>query len=280
MNQFDSMISKLVQWGNETEKLFAVIVIGSQARSCRPADEFSDLDLILAVDDPDIFLQSDQWLKQLGEFHISFTENTLGGGRERRVLFDGALDVDFIVLSRDQFEEVLHKDLFGMLIRGYRVLIDKIGLEQRIPSVVDTPKGRMSEQDFTNLINDFWYHGVWAIKKLVRGELWIAKSCVDSYLKGLLLAMIECHAHAVHGMEYDTWHNGRFLEEWADAWIVQRLGECFSRYDKDGIKDALLATMDLFRLMAVEAAQGLGYEYPVKADRYSTEWVNKIGASC
>lgn len=48
-------------------------------RNDHPADEFSDLDIVMIVDNPDIFLQSNQWLEQIGRFHISFIENTIGG---------------------------------------------------------------------------------------------------------------------------------------------------------------------------------------------------------
>lgn len=44
---------------------------------------------------------------------------------------------------------------------------------------------------------------------------------------------------------------------------------------KNDIKKALLSTMELFRLEAVEVAGKLNYKYPTKADEYSTEWVIK-----
>ena len=86
---------------------------------------------------------------------------------------------------------------------------------------------------------------------------------------------MECHAHVENGLEYDTWHNGRFLEEWAADWIVKKLAGCFAQYEELDIKRALLNTMDLFRRVAVETADRLFYTYPKEADEYASAWVNQ-----
>ena len=100
-SRYGTIIDNFVRWGNSSEKLSAAIMIGSEARANHGADEFSDLDLILITGDPEYFLTSDEWLNRIGTFHITFTENTMAGQKERRVLFDGALDADFVILPED-----------------------------------------------------------------------------------------------------------------------------------------------------------------------------------
>lgn len=277
MGRFDAVIEKLTQWGNRSERVYAAVVIGSQAREEHPADEYSDLDVILAVERPEELLQSDAWLEELGEPRVSFVEDALGGSQERRVLFDGGLDVDFVIFSREGFDRAAKELGAGILERGCRVLIDKIGLESTFP-----PAGAgggtympLTEAGFDNLVQDFWYHAVWAAKKLKRGELWTAKCCVDNYMKEKLLALAECYAHAVHGPEYETWHNGRFLEEWAEEWLIRYLSNIYARYDRGEIEHALFATMDLFRRMAKDAGNRLGYSYPLGADEYASAWARE-----
>lgn len=277
MGRFDTIINNFIQWGNSTEKLYVAMIIGSQARKDHPADDFSDLDIIMVVNEPDYFLQSNDWLEQIGNLHISFIEDTIGGGRERRVLFDNALDVDFVILSRENFDDAIKGGESEILKRGYLVLIDKIGVQSLLPSAAAEKPSYilMTEYKFDNMTNDFWYHAVWTAKKLIRGELWTAKACVDNYMKQQLLTLIECHAHALNGMDYDSWHSGRFLEEWAERWVIQKLSDCYAHYERNDIKNALLSTMDLFRQIAVEVADKLNYEYPTTADEFSTAWVIK-----
>ena len=85
--------------------------------------------------------------------------------------------------------------------------------------------------------------------------------------------MIEWHARATHGWEYDTWFKGRYLEEWADPRALEALRDAFSQYDYDYIRRALFATMNLFRWLAMETAEKLGYPYPTEADNRVTEWL-------
>lgn len=279
MGRYDGIIHRFIEWGVQEDRLCAALLIGSQARDDHPADDCSDLDIIMVVHDTDYFIRSDQWLKEIGSFHISFVEATIDGGKERRVLFDGALDVDFVILPRENLDNHdFIREGGGILKRGYRVLIDKDGLTavlSDLPSQM-APCTLLSEQDFINLVSDFWYHSVWTAKKVRRGELWTAISCADSYMKGRLLRIIECHAHAGNGLEYDTWYNGRFLEEWAEDWIVKKLARCFAQYEELDIKHALLNTMDLFRRVAVETSDRLSYAYPKEADEYASAWVKRI----
>src|SRR5690606_24449708 len=89
----------IARWAAARPDIQALAVVGSYARADHPADPWSDLDLVLFVDDPIPYLESAGWLEAIAPPRITFTEPTaLGIGRERRVLFEGGLDVDFTLL--------------------------------------------------------------------------------------------------------------------------------------------------------------------------------------
>ena len=92
----------------------------------------------------------------------------------------------------------------------------------------------------------------------------------------LLRQMLEWHARAMNGPSHDTWMRGRFLEEWADPRAVKELPNIFAHYDRQDINHALLATMDLFRWLAVETAQWWGYLYPESGDQSATALVRQL----
>ncbi len=92
-------------------------------------------------------------------------------------------------------------------------------------------------------------------------------------MKQLLLRMIEWHARSERGWDYDTWHGGRFLEEWADQRTLDGLHKVFAYYEEADVRRALLATMDLFRRIGPETAVRLGCPYPEGADQRVTTWV-------
>jgi aminoglycoside 6-adenylyltransferase len=246
-----------------------------------PADAFSDLDLTLITTDPDRYLRDAGWLEHIDTPWLTFVERqATGGGLERRALFERDLDVDFAILKHDEVQEMVTgnwpPEISAVLARGFEFILDKDGLEHSMRR--DTPKlpsvRLPSSDEFLSLCSDFLYHALWAAKKLQRGELWVAKSCADCYMKQQLLQMLTWHAHATHGPGYDTWHNGRFLESWADPHILDELHQAFAHYDEADIRRALSKTVELFRWVAKETAANLGYRYPDTADARVTAWIS------
>lgn len=125
----------------------------------------------------------------------------------------------------------------------------------------------LSEPEFNNMVNDFFFHTVWASKKILRGELWTAKMCIDAYLKNYLLKMIEMYS--VSKYQVDVWHDGRFLDRWAEREILSDLEKCFARYDRKDMVSALAATLNLFCRLAGQTAEMKGYKYPKEAENYT-----------
>ena len=279
---YEQLVERFARWAETCSDISAAIVVGSRARVDHPADEWADLDIIVVTTDPERYLSTIDWLESIGKPLLTFLEPTATGGQiERRVLFEGMLDVDFSIIPKRIVERLLQNNIPPQIAeifsRGARVFIDKDGMAAQfhvyISSAESLSPGPPSEHEFLEIVNDFLYHAVWTVKKLRRGELWTAKFCLDSYMKSrCMLRMMEWHAHAAKGWTYDTWHNGRFLEEWADPCALKGLRETFARYDEADIKRGLLATMNLFRKIAMEIAEKLGYSYPIELDKQVTEW--------
>ena len=99
--------NNILKLANRRADIKAVIEIGSQARSYERADIYSDLDILLISEQVEDYLDGDGVLREVGEIKISFTEKTVGGAAERRILFDRAQDVDFILMTPKQCLQLL-----------------------------------------------------------------------------------------------------------------------------------------------------------------------------
>ena len=274
---YDQLIERFVKWAETQPDIRAAVIIGSRARVDHPADDWSDLDIVVVTTDPEHYLSKADWLENIGSYWLTFIEPTAAGNeKERRVLFKDSLGVDFAIIHREKVQKVIQDgQVAGVFRRGMRVLLDKDGITSQLtPSSAEPPSPHPpSHSEFLEVVNDFWYHAVWTAKKLRRGELWTAKACSDSYMKWRLIRMMEWHARSMKGWGYDTWHSGRFLEEWADPRPLEGLRSAFAYYNKDDVWRGLLATMELFRWVAVETADRLKYQYPTVADEGATELV-------
>jgi aminoglycoside 6-adenylyltransferase len=280
---YEQLIGRFTRWAQDEENIRAAMVIGSRARMDHPADRWSDLDLIIITDDPQMIINSADWVTNIAKPLLTFIEVTNNGKNlERRVLFEGGLDVDFSpipsALVKEFSDDGLPLEVADVIWRGTRVLFDKDGLVHRMLGLVkeQPPASLPSQNDYLQVVNDFWYHAVWSAKHLRRGELWWAKSGCDDRLKYLLRTMMEWHTHSFHKENTDTWMRGRFLEEWVDPRALRELKSAFAHYDSDDIWHALFVTMNLFRWLAIETAQKLDFLYPSNGDAKATELVDQF----
>lgn len=297
------VLDQLVGWGRSRSDVRAVVVVGSWARPVdHPADQWSDVDILLITTNPGCYLSTRGWLQDLGHPWLTYVETPpLGGAeqRERRVVFEGGVEVDFAVVASREMRLAAHilaalrrvpsavrflpnriSDQLGaiteVLRRGMRILEDKDGTAARLQRVVihrRPPPHPPTEREFLAAVERFWHGPIWIAKHLRRGELWRVKTLAEAPRHLSLLQMLEWHACARSGWDYDTWDRGRFVEEWADPRAVAALRDVFGRYDADDTWRALFASMGLFRWLAMETAHWLGYRYPLELDQQVTDWV-------
>jgi aminoglycoside 6-adenylyltransferase len=278
--RYEQWIDRLHAWAQTHPQVFGILVLGSRARTHTPADQWSDLDIVLLVEDPALILHDDQWLASVGTPSISFLESTAAGDLvERRLLFDGILDIDVIPMPLAHAHHMqahgVPDDVREIFAKGARIVYDSLGILAQISTAPYQPKDQTIDQaEFLNLVNDVWYHAIWIAKKLRRGETWTAKQCCDGFVKYRLLTMLEWHAQST--LKRTTWHAGRFLEQWADPRAVSALSHCFAHYDNEDIWRALQHTMELFGWLARETAQALAIEYPTQAEQAASDLVQQL----
>ena len=251
----------IADWAREQPDVHAAVVVGSRARQETPADRWSDLDVILIVDDPEPYAADAAWIEEFGRPALTFLEETpVGSHRERRVLYEAGEDVDLPLFPLSALEQLeASENAAQLLARGYRVLVDEIGVEARLAAAAAaTPSWRQpSGADLVQLASDFWYHALWTAKKLRRGEVFTAKGCLDGYMKWRLVTLVEWHARAVDPA-VDTWHEGRFVERWGDPGVLAALERAYAYYDVRDVARALWETIDLFQGLEEETARRLG----------------------
>ncbi|HJS49115.1 MAG TPA: aminoglycoside 6-adenylyltransferase, partial [Gaiellaceae bacterium] len=258
--RMDLIEAAVTDWALERPDVRAVFVVGSRARTDTPADRWSDLDIVLVVDDPEPYARSDDWVWEFGTPVLTFLEETPVGQRERRVLYESGEDVDLPLFPLSALEQLVQSGAANALLgRGYRVLVDEVGLEARLRNLAGqaSAPGPPTQADFDQLEADFWYHALWTAKKLRRGEVYTAIGCLDGYLKARLVTLLEWHARSVDPAA-DTWHEGRFLERWADPGALSAIEKAFAHYDVRDLARALWETTDLFQSVAEETARRLG----------------------
>jgi len=65
-NSYEQLIERFTAWAGQEENVRAAIIIGSRARTDHPADEWSDLDIIVLARAPAVYWQTSAWLTAVG----------------------------------------------------------------------------------------------------------------------------------------------------------------------------------------------------------------------
>lgn len=281
MNEkYFNLLKKIKDFVIRTEDITCLAIIGSQSSSETIADEFADIDLLLVTSNCTKYFKSQGWLQEIDEMWVSFTESVPDVNFwERRAVFKYGLDVDFVIID----ENLLLKSIDSLPIvkeicsKNVKVIIDKINATNILNQLTNSQKEFTfpTAFEFSNLVNDFYFHYLWAYKKLLRGELWIALRCVNSYLKEHLLTMLEWHEHALHGKEYETFYNGRYIEKWISRDTLNRFSDIFSTYNQVDMKKALRNTLVLFTETAKDFSERRNYVFPTNGVEKLIEWVEK-----
>ncbi len=264
-----TLIERLARWARRRNDVHVLMVVGSQARSDHAADEFSDVDVILTVDDPEVFLGRSEWLGEIGPVIADVVESTaFGGMSERRVLFASGRDVDFSIVPVDMmrllgdFKSLAEvRELFG---RGVRLLVDKVGIADEIATISppESGAGLLSESDYRALSSKFWYHLIAATRKWRRGELWVAMAWCEGQLTASTVDLARWWTQLLRGST-DVWHGSRFIEEWLDPSVMSALAATRTGYGSAEIGHGLRRLAELFRRLEADCREVSGYESPV-----------------
>jgi aminoglycoside 6-adenylyltransferase len=268
--EYDETIDEIVAWSEQDSNVEGAIVIGSQVRDELRADEWSDLDVMVLANDPYLLLDEATWMDRFGTPVCVFVEVdelpfATWDWCVKRALYDDHRAVDFSILPYDKLDEVLSVNR-GIMSKGYRVLYDSVPglLGSKIRAVIEaieeTAPGIPAEKELCNDVNNLLFHVIWAFKKIRKGELWVAVRCINTYIRDLLLQLIECHNASVTKKSSVVMYSGRFLEDRTDGEILGLLKHCFAKYDEQDAIDTLGHLIDVTWFVSKRLFEALGYQ--------------------
>jgi len=267
------VLAELVAWAEADDEIRALVLTSTRARDDGSADELSDYDVIVAVRDAERFVGDAAWERARGKPLVGWgDEHQLLGESAtfRGVVYPDAVRVDFTIWPASLIERVAAADtLPDDLDVGYRVLLDKDGstAEWREPTHRAHVPARPTPEEFAELVDEFWWDTTYVAKALWRGELVFAKFVLEYDMKQVALRrLLEWRVELDHDWTLRPGAYGRGLERLLPADLVTELHATYVGSGVDENWEALFRTTALFRRVATETADALGYRYPVEAD--------------
>ena len=295
---YREVLAQFVAWAQARPDIRAAHLAGSYARpGVHPPDEWSDLDLVLYTTWPLAYRQDSAWINAIAPLWLAVPDDD-GARLKGRwawlygwmwfATLEGGLAVDFVIRPAWELIGLDWRRRLGLRRRAMpahaypldrtTILVDKAGRLGRLGWVElfpADPPGQPDAETFRLAVEDFWGLADRATRKLGRGDLYTARRLTDSGMQARLLEMMRWHAGSLHGWGYPTGWRGSYLDDWADPRAAAAMRAAYAHLDAVDIKRALRAKLDLYRWLAIETGQRLGFPYPQAVDDRIAGWINE-----
>jgi aminoglycoside 6-adenylyltransferase len=173
--KYSGTTDMLRTWSQREKAIQGAIILGSQVRQEFEGDEWSDLDVLLLVDNPDVFMQTDTWLARFGEVVCVTVEETILGWVQltwsiKRVLLADHRAIDFSILPYDRVDDVLSINA-EIHVHGYQVIYDAFPdvitskIKASLATVKEASLKLPTEAEVRRAVDDMLFHLIWACKK-------------------------------------------------------------------------------------------------------------------
>jgi aminoglycoside 6-adenylyltransferase len=268
MRSEQEMLDLIVNTAREDERIRAVILNGSRANPKTPRDLFQDYDIIYVVTDVTPFKYKYEWIRRFGEIMILQMPEDMqdpppnqDGSFTYLMQFADGNRIDLGIYPLARLNE-LGKDSLSI------ILLDKDGQIAPLAPANDSdylPKPPTAKS-FADCCNEFWWVCPYVAKGLWRKEIPYAKYFLDHFVRVQLMKMITWYVGMRTQFSRDTGRYGKYLQQYLEPELWEMLQKTYSDADYKNTWEALFATCDLFRRLAIQVAEHFGFDYPHKDD--------------
>ena len=280
----DEIIHRLVHWAEGQASIRAMLLTSSRAVPNALLDAFSDYDIVLVVTEVRPFYADDSWLEDFGKVLVVYRNPLrLEYGLEqfgRVTLYEDGTKIDYTVLSVAWLRRILEDSkLPDELDAGYAVLLDKDQLTGRLKSPTYTAyiPNPPTQAEYQSAIEEFWSEAPYVAKNLWRDELIFAKYNLEYVMKFEKLGhMLVWRMEIDHDWSVKPGVYGRGLKKRLNSEIWSELETTFVGAGTDENWQALFNTIELFRKVAIEVGDHLGYAYPFDLDQRVLKYLWKV----
>jgi len=280
--QEKEVVEKLVSWGTAHPLVRAMILTSSRTRPDGPVDPHSDYDLILVVSDVRPFAFEDAWISEYGRPMVRWGDQGEEHGLAtyfRGVIYQNYVKIDYSIWPVEVLERITAEAPLPEQDMGYRVLLDKdqrtTGWKQ--PTYQAYIPARPTEAEYQALVEEFWWGTTYVAKSLWRDELIFAKWVLDADLKlETMRRMLEWRIEIDHHWKVAPGIHGRVIERLLPPDIWKEFASTYVSLDVEETWAALARVIALFRQVALDVGNMLGYTYPQRVDDQVSTYLKAI----
>jgi aminoglycoside 6-adenylyltransferase len=269
MSSSDAVLGRILAWAEADPAVRAVVLTSTRARAQGPPDELSDYDVIVMIEDIGRFDAAAAYgtpAARWGDEHDVHGTETLFRG----VVYDDGVKLDWSLWPAKVAGLVAERGLTDDLDVGYRVLLDKDGATAgwAPPTYRAHIPRRATAAEYVALVEEFWWSATYIAKASARGEHFFLRFVLDVDLThGVLRRMLEWLVETRRDWSWKPGAYGRGIERELPPDLVDQLAASRGSFEQ---------TVELFRRVARDVGDALGYAYPQHADDVVSAYIDRL----
>jgi len=251
------VLNQIISFAVQHDSIRLVLLNGSRVNPHILTDEFSDYDVIFAVDSYQSFIDDLSWIAFFGNLLIHqlnyCTENTIEFPIFLLQYRDGVrIDVTYYPVAEIDYK--LQDSLT-------RVLLDK---DLRITDL-DEPSDRSywikqpPEAEYYRIVNEFWWCIITVGKGIARKELCYAKYMYESIVRECFLKIVSWYCGYEHGWKINIGKYGRFLQKNLPNELWERIKRTYNGTDDQGFWESIYQLCHIVIELESYLSKALGY---------------------
>jgi len=270
MRSENEMISKILEFAQNDDRIRAVLLNGSRANSSCVCDKLSDFDVQYIVVDIKSFLTDKKWIHTFGELLImQEPENWYNhpydmSNREPYAFLMQFADgnrIDLTLIDQRNMESFYKEK------EPRKVLLNKD--DNLVVPEIESNKSfyvqKPTEKEFTDIVNEFLWLSLYVAKGIWRSELCYAKTFMDHYEVEMLCKMVSWKIGVDNDFNVSTGKAYKYFKRYLTAEEMEGLSLIYSKGEYDDIEEKLLYSLKYFQ--KISSYVGRKLLYPVDIDQ-------------
>lgn len=270
------MMHLILSTAENESRIRAVVLNGSRANPNAPKDNFQDYDIVYVVDDISYFEDNFQFIDTFGKrIMLQMPEkmcNPVGDGRlTYLMLFEDGNRIDLQIIPATKLE-LLENSTQTI------VLLDK---DDALPPFLPASDkgyhiGKPTELEYNSCCNNFWWTLQNVAKGIARTELPYAMEMYHTVTHPELNHMVKWYIGVKNGFSVSAGKMGKYYKDYLNDQEYQMYCNAYGDGNLENFWNTLFSVTTLFRTLAKEVGQKLGYSYNESDDENMEAYLQKV----
>ncbi len=269
----------LVNIAQLDERIKAIYMNGSRTNKNVLKDIFQDYDVVYVVEETKPFIDDKEWINQFGDiWYMQFPDEHPDYPSDKENFYGWLMQfrdgnrIDLHVESIEHARANIKKD------KLCKILLDKCEVLPKIVESTDEDyyAKKPTKEQFICTCTEFWWCLNNVAKGLWREEIPYANDMINFCVRKQLEKMIVWKIGLKTNYSVSVGKSAKYMYKWLSKEEYEIYLSTFSCGDVQNCWESVFKMINLFKAIAREVADGLGYQYNYYEENAGTEFLKLV----